>query len=117
MRARKWFTATIGGTEWTVYFGGPLRNLEGLCDSHKARIYLSAKLCRARVYDVLYHELAHASNFISGCEKALNAALGTDEEDFCEVEEVFVSTAMHSQFVMLASNGWLRLPEIPEWVK
>ena len=117
MRAKLWFRLQIGGTQWGIYFGGPLDKLEGLCDSHKARVYLSPRLTRSRVYDVLFHELAHASNFMCGADKSLAGALGADEEDMYDVEEVFVSTAMHHLFVTLSQAGWLQLPEIPEWIK
>lgn len=115
-RKLTWFHIKISGVAWTVKFKTLPGNLEGLCVYETGTIYISTKLARRRIFDVLYHELGHAVMFQSGADKALAHVVTGDDDAIEKAEELFISTFGQAMFQTFSGAGFIRLPEIPDWV-
>lgn len=115
-RRRVWFRLPIRGSQWTVAFGKLPEGKQGICVYDQCLIILSWNITRALVYPVMWHELGHANEDMSGADKVLFERVNKlTSEDVAEIGEMYMRTFNHAMFETCIAMGWLRLPEIPRW--
>lgn len=80
---------SLNGEIWQIIYVSPsapiLANTLGVCDGPARRIYLANNLPIAKCYDVLLHELTHASLF----------AYGYDLDHWCHEELIASFVELH----------------------
>jgi len=80
MKFKKIASLTINGARWSIGYGNPGKNTDGICDYEKRRITISRGSTRNLV-DVLAHEILHA-RFPDLNEESVNEAAGIIDEAY-----------------------------------